>query len=286
MSIAAPLWILASLALFYIQFIVVSFNAGLIVGGLSIAAFLRFTRGIMRWFNCSATVGPRAVAHELAAALFAMRRADSYDSWLAAATLADRFSESSHWRLDRNSDDFNAQLIEDTRRRLHEARARKDLRTLVFTLRTVMHRQYGGLDQPDLYRRAYTGTKVVIDEYFAELCSCLEYVAAASDVESRDGTRHLKPTEKLEFFEQCRLQVMRICRIGIVGQKYNRTLQVGRTALALSGGGALAMSHMGVVKCLIESGLLPRVIAGTSGGSIIAGMVRLAQRSPDSPLSH
>uniref|UniRef100_A0A0G4GA01 PNPLA domain-containing protein n=1 Tax=Chromera velia CCMP2878 TaxID=1169474 RepID=A0A0G4GA01_9ALVE len=48
---------------------------------------------------------------------------------------------------------------------------------------------------------------------------------------------------------------------------------MGRTALCLSGGGALAMYHLGVVKTLMEAGVMPRVISGCSGGSIVAGML-------------
>jgi len=60
-------------------------------------------------------------------------------------------------------------------------------------------------------------------------------------------------------------------------------LSVGHTALCLSGGGALAMYHMGVVKALLEQRLLPRVISGTSGGSIVAGF--LAQRTDEEMLA-
>ena len=50
----------------------------------------------------------------------------------------------------------------------------------------------------------------------------------------------------------------------------------GMTALCLSGGGALALAHFGVVKTLLEAGCLPRIISGTSGGSIVAATVCLA----------
>eukprot|EP00759_Apiculatamorpha_spiralis_P009889 PhF_6_TR16980/c0_g1_i1/m.25673/K14674/TGL4; TAG lipase / steryl ester hydrolase / phospholipase A2 / LPA acyltransferase len=46
----------------------------------------------------------------------------------------------------------------------------------------------------------------------------------------------------------------------------------GRTALMLSGGAALGLYHTGVVKALWEKGVLPRVISGSSAGSIIAAM--------------
>lgn len=68
------------------------------------------------------------------------------------------------------------------------------------------------------------------------------------------GSLPSSATEKLEFLESARLAM-------------------GRTALCLSGGGSLAMYHMGVVKALIESDSLPRIISGTSGGAIVAAML-------------
>jgi predicted acylesterase/phospholipase RssA len=53
----------------------------------------------------------------------------------------------------------------------------------------------------------------------------------------------------------------------------------GRSALLLSGGATLGMYHLGVVKVLAENQLLPRVISGSSVGSIIASVV--ATRTDD-----
>jgi uncharacterized membrane protein YgcG len=47
----------------------------------------------------------------------------------------------------------------------------------------------------------------------------------------------------------------------------------GRTALCLSGGAVMGMHHAGVVKALLENGLLPAVISGASAGSIVCGVV-------------
>ena len=59
-------------------------------------------------------------------------------------------------------------------------------------------------------------------------------------------------------------------------------LSHGRTALALSGGGGLALAHIGVCQGLAERGLLPRVVAGASGGSIIAASLAI---TPDADLA-
>ena len=41
----------------------------------------------------------------------------------------------------------------------------------------------------------------------------------------------------------------------------------------LSGGAALGFYHVGVVKALLNNGLLPRVLSGASAGSIVCAMV-------------
>lgn len=48
---------------------------------------------------------------------------------------------------------------------------------------------------------------------------------------------------------------------------------VGRTALMLSGGAIMGMYHIGVVQALIEADLMPKIIAGSSAGSIIASII-------------
>ena len=45
---------------------------------------------------------------------------------------------------------------------------------------------------------------------------------------------------------------------------------VGRTALLLSGGGAFGVKHIGVVMALHKESLMPRILSGTSAGSIVA----------------
>eukprot|EP00966_Prymnesium_polylepis_P062763 1456753-Prymnesium_polylepis.2 len=47
----------------------------------------------------------------------------------------------------------------------------------------------------------------------------------------------------------------------------------GRTALCLSGGGGLCNYHWGCVKGLLEEGMLPLIICGTSAGAVVAAAV-------------
>src|SRR3546814_5578904 len=47
----------------------------------------------------------------------------------------------------------------------------------------------------------------------------------------------------------------------------------GRSALLLSGSGSFLFFHIGVVKALWEEGVLPAIMSGASGGSIVAAIV-------------
>mmetsp|Transcript_37495 Transcript_37495/g.44730 ORF Transcript_37495/g.44730 Transcript_37495/m.44730 type:complete len:541 (+) Transcript_37495:1-1623(+) len=47
----------------------------------------------------------------------------------------------------------------------------------------------------------------------------------------------------------------------------------GRTALCLSGGAMMGCYHFGHVKALLEEGLLPDIISGTSAGSVVAATI-------------
>ena len=43
-----------------------------------------------------------------------------------------------------------------------------------------------------------------------------------------------------------------------------------RIGIALSGGGARGIAHIGVIKALLEEGIVPTIVSGTSSGAIIA----------------
>ena len=47
----------------------------------------------------------------------------------------------------------------------------------------------------------------------------------------------------------------------------------GSTALCLSGGASFGYYHFGVVRALLDAGLLPKVITGTSAGALVAALV-------------
>lgn len=54
-------------------------------------------------------------------------------------------------------------------------------------------------------------------------------------------------------------------------QMLHRTKR-GKTGIALGGGGALGLAHVGVLKAVEEFGIGPRVISGNSAGALIGGL--------------
>jgi len=128
---------------------------------------------------------------------------------------------------------------------------RQDVFELMFTLRGGIHRNTFGLLHKDLFSKALAGSKVLVETYHNVVCAALDFCADAPVLEGDDPI----PTgARLAFFNETR-------------HAY------GRTALLLSGGAALGFYHVGVVKCLMENGLMPRVMGGSSAGSILCAMI-------------
>lgn len=87
--------------------------------------------------------------------------------------------------------------------------------------------------------------------YHNVVCAALDFVC---DAPVQQGEAPIPTDARLAFFNETR-------------HSY------GRTALLLSGGAALGFYHVGVVKTLIENRLMPRVLGGSSAGSIVCAMV-------------
>jgi NTE family protein len=98
-----------------------------------------------------------------------------------------------------------------------------------------------------LYTRSRVGTKHLIEEYITQVCESLDFLCDTK-------VPGFPVAEKLQFFR-------------------DTLTSYGRPALLLSGGATLGMFHFGVIKALWEKGLLPQVIAGSSIGAIIAGIL-------------
>ncbi|KAJ1293043.1 hypothetical protein BS78_01G037700 [Paspalum vaginatum] len=171
----------------------------------------------------------------------ATRRAGTYEEWARAAKVLDRMSEEVH-----EADFYDEELI---RNRLEELRRRREdgsLRDVVFCMRGDLVRNMGNMCNPELHKGRLEVPKL-IKEYIDEVSTQLRMVCESD-------TDELLLEEKLAFVQETRHAF-------------------GRTALLLSGGASLGSFHVGVVKTLVEHRLLPRIIAGSSVGSIICSIV-------------
>ncbi|MEM1114260.1 MAG: DUF3336 domain-containing protein [Pseudomonadota bacterium] len=176
-----------------------------------------------------------------------MDQAESYDDWKAAAIEHDELSGQQRWREVDQTAQYDYAQIRLRLDRLRSLRSRHDHQGLLFALNEGIHGNMGGMGRSSLYRRAKFGTKRLIEQYIDEIDDSLRFLAELK-------TDEISTQQKMDFF-------------------YRSNICFGRSALMLSGGGVLGFYHLGVVKTLLEQDLLPRVISGSSAGSLVAGVL-------------
>ncbi len=174
-----------------------------------------------------------------------MDKADTYAQWSDLAQEHDQLSGQKRWREIDQTNQYDYGQIRLRLDKLRSLRSRHDHQGLLFTLNEGIHGNMGGMGRHSLYSRAKFGTKTLIEQYIDEVDDSLRFLAELDSAE-------IDVQQKLDFF-------------------YRANICFGRSALMLSGGGVLGFYHLGVVKTLLEQGLLPRVISGSSAGSLVAG---------------
>lgn len=179
------------------------------------------------------------------------QNAPSQDEWMDLAEQMDSIQGNDTWRSDPNCALYESDRIAARMDEYVHLMRRQDIFDLMFTLRGGIGRNKFGLLHPGLFTKAMAGSKLLVETYHNVVCAALDYVCDAPVLPNEDPI----PTDaRLAFFNETR-------------HSY------GRTALLLSGGAALGFYHVGVVKALMENGLMPRVLSGASAGSIVCAMV-------------
>lgn len=176
-----------------------------------------------------------------------LAEAPNYEMWKAAALELDFLEGNVEWKEEFGSDLYHYELIHDRLSNLRNYRQQNDFERLKRALREGLHHDLGNMGNTALYTRSRVGTKHLIEEYITQVCESLDFLC---------DTRvpGFPVVDKLQFFR-------------------DTLTSYGRPALLLSGGATLGMFHFGVIKALWEKGLLPQVIAGSSIGAIIAGIL-------------
>ncbi|MBT8055168.1 MAG: DUF3336 domain-containing protein [Xanthomonadales bacterium] len=177
----------------------------------------------------------------------ALHQATSYDEWYNAALELDRLEGRDQWRLVKESEKYDFRLIASRVLILQKLRKQKDYDRLMFRLREELHGNLGNMANPELYQQARGGTKKLINKYLDEVSASLIALCEAN-------VKSLTPMRKRRFLKRA-------------------ARSFGRSALLLSGGASLGLFHIGVIEELEALDLLPRVVTGSSAGSIMAGIL-------------
>lgn len=174
-----------------------------------------------------------------------MAHARTYDEWIELATELDRLEENDAWRGEPESPHYDAVLIKSYRDQMRMHRVSRDFGALKALIEESLHRSLGDLSNQALYEYSYVGTKHLIVDFLDEVERTFYWLCDEPLPEYPDELKLAMVKEALRVF--------------------------GRSALVLSGGGALGLFHLGVVKALWDQELLPEIISGASMGAIVAG---------------
>ena len=136
---------------------------------------------------------------------------------------------------------------------LKRIRERGDPYELMFVVRSDLIRNVGNIADASQYKGgdSFVNVPGPIQAYIMQVKSCLKEISNSTEIPIE---------ERLAFLRETRHAF-------------------GRTALVLSGGGSFGSFHLGVVKALLDSSLLPRVLSGSSAGAIVVAMVGTRTRS-------
>jgi TAG lipase/steryl ester hydrolase/phospholipase A2/LPA acyltransferase len=118
-----------------------------------------------------------------------------------------------------------------------------DMRRLLFSLRGCLTRDFCGIHRAELHQYCRVGTKRDVEDFVYVVAWLLRYIATEENTT-------VTWRERLDFFNQVR-------------HAY------GKSALLLSGGSTMGLSHFGVLQALHELKLLPRILSGASAGALV-----------------
>ena len=177
----------------------------------------------------------------------ALQQAESLQEWQEAANRYDQRNGLDRWRKIDETSQYDYVSIRSRLDTLRSLKARRDIRGLLFTLNEGIHGNMGGMGRVGLYGHAKSGTKHLIESYIDEVVDTLEMLSA-------DDSGDITFDEKVDFFRRA-------------------SHCYGRSALMMSGSGSLLYFHIGVAKAMTEANLLPTIISGSSGGSLVGSVI-------------
>jgi TAG lipase / steryl ester hydrolase / phospholipase A2 / LPA acyltransferase len=188
----------------------------------------------------STMVAPRVLRQRL-------REAPDYASWAEAAKALDRLSGREVWKQRDISALYDYATLRERVDHIREVRAKGDNHGLVFAIEEGVHGNLGGMGKPILYNKARFGTKQLIQDYVDSVADALRHIESLPESE-------MSAAAKLDLFRRA-------------------SHCYGRSALMFSAGGTLMYFHFGVAKAMLEEGVLPSVMSGSSAGAITVAIL-------------
>lgn len=176
-----------------------------------------------------------------------MSRAEDYAAWSDAARAHDMASGAHGWKMSDKSRHFDSRSIRRRLDKLNGFLEQGDSHGLLFALNEGIHGNMDGMGHVRLHERAQFGTKALIQDYVDAIVRSLDYLASVDETE-------IPFEEKLDFFRRAQH-----C--------------YGRSAFLMSGSGNFLYFHLGVMQAMWREGVLPNIISGSSGGSIVGAIV-------------
>ncbi|KAH7914326.1 acyl transferase/acyl hydrolase/lysophospholipase [Hygrophoropsis aurantiaca] len=174
-----------------------------------------------------------------------LRGARTYEEWKDAAVTLDQYLQFDEWKKVDEDSFYDWKLVRKVNRSLRFLREKNDARGVLGVLETCVRTNFAGIESSRIYSETFLGTKDLVESYYTEQEKALEFVRDSSELSNE---------EKKRFFKSA-------------------SINLGTSALCLSGGASFGYYHLGVVKAFLDAELLPRVIAGTSAGGLIAALV-------------
>lgn len=182
-----------------------------------------------------------------------LESATSFQQYEDIAARLDYEKGNDVWRRNPQSRKYDHRVIAERISKLRNARLGDEVEVLAYLIRSGLLRNLANICDKQLFSRCYLGTKMLIQDYIAEVLTCLQTLRELPE----SGEKSMPLHAKIQLFKDTR-------------HSY------GLSALVLQGGASFGLFHIGVVKALWEQGLLPTVISGTAMGALIAAEVAIS----------
>ncbi|POW20034.1 hypothetical protein PSHT_04015 [Puccinia striiformis] len=174
-----------------------------------------------------------------------LQAAENYEEWKQAALELDDLLGFEQWKRNSINAYYDSTSVRRVVASLERLRVNNDAEDLMGVLEVCLRANFAGIESIRLYSQTHLGTKTLIENYVDEVEKSLVYIRETS---------RISPQEKAIFFRRT-------------------AKSLGTTALCLSGGATFGFYHFGVLRALLDAGLMPTVITGTSAGALVASFL-------------